>query len=152
MTYNVFAYISQMMHFLDLSIDIQNCRELNSLQNGLWLGKNWWSIWNLCLAKVQLTSPKEILIWKLLTFDESWVLLMNYDKPLIKWWMWLQNIYVDQKSWSLTICWPQLTFCSIQLIFNHRGNWLSKLVMQGLKHAWAFLERYEEPWNPFEEL
>ena len=63
-----------------------------------------------------------------------WMLsLRNYDQPLINWWIWLQNVDVGQKSWSLTVCWPQLTFYPIQLIFSHLSNWLSKFVMQDLK-------------------
>ena len=58
---------------------------------------------------------------------------MNRDQPLIKWWMWIQNIDVDQKPWNLTVDWSMLSFYPIQLIFTHLSNWLSKLVKQGLK-------------------
>ena len=70
---------------------------------------NGWSMWKLCLVKVQLTSPKETLIWQILTFDDlrdflgkSW---SNLDKMLditSKCWCWPKNIevwlYVDH-SW-----------------------------------------------------
>ena len=58
---------------------------------------------------------------------------MNHDQPLIKWWMWLQNVDVDQKSWSLTVCWPQLTFYSTQSTVDHLSIWLSNFALWGLK-------------------
>ena len=35
---------------------------------------------------------------------------------LIKWFIWVYNVDVDQKLWGLTVNWPQLTFSPIQLI------------------------------------
>ena len=87
-----------------------------------------------------------------MTFDESWVFLMNHDQPLIKWWMWPQNVDVNQKSWGLTVCWPQLSFYPIQLIFNHLNHWLSKLVMQGLKLGMRFLGDIRRTMNPIWDL
>ena len=87
----------------------------------------------LCSVKVQLTFHWKTLVWKVWLLSKSWVFLMNHDQPLIKWWMWLQNEDVDQKSGSLTVCWPQLTFWPIQLIFNHLSNCLRKLDLWGLK-------------------
>ena len=57
MTYNVLDHISRMKHFLGKSYKRQSCRELNLHQNELWLRNLWWSMWKLCLVKVQLTSP-----------------------------------------------------------------------------------------------
>ena len=59
--------------------------------------------------------------------------LRNCDPNFMNWQIWLQNVDIGQKYWSLIVCWPQLTFYPIQLIFGHLSNWLSKLVMQCLK-------------------
>ena len=61
-TYNVLAHISQMKHFLGKTYKRQSCRELNFLQDELLMRNLWWSMWNLCLVKVQLTSLKKTLI------------------------------------------------------------------------------------------
>ena len=81
--------------------------------------------------------------------------LRNHDQPLIKWWIILKNEDVDQKYWSLIVCWPQLTFFPIQLIFNHLSNWLSKFVMQDLKldmsifeYIWGVMKTIWGLWNP----
>ena len=62
-----------------------------------------------------------------------------------------KNLDVDQKWWSLTINWSNLTFCPIQLIFNHLINWLSKLALQGLKFdmrvPWYILGTMKSTWG-----
>ena len=40
---------------------------------------------------------------------------------------------LTKKSEVLTVCWPQLTFWPIQLIFNHLSNCLRKLDLWSLK-------------------
>ena len=42
--------------------------------------------------------------------------LWNCDPNLTKWFIWVHNVDVGQKSWGLTVNWPQLTFSPIQLI------------------------------------
>ena len=42
--------------------------------------------------------------------------LWSCDPNLIKWFIWVHNVDVGQKSWGLTVNWPQLTFSPIQLI------------------------------------
>ena len=93
---------------------------------------------------------KKTLIWQLLSFDDLVVFLMNHEQILIKWWILIQNLDVDQKSWSLTVCWPQLTFSPIQLILSHLSNLLSKLgdLEDTKKATWdlgnpIFLEKYK---------
>ena len=97
-----------------------------------------------------------LFLWNpnLATFGFWWIWghsLRNHNQPLIKWWIWLQNIDVYQKSWSLTVNWSKLTFCPIQLIFNHLTNWLSKLVLQGLKFSmripWYIWEIMKSTWG-----
>ena len=44
--------------------------------------------------------------------------LRSCGPNLIKWFIWVYNVDVDQKLWGLTVNWPQLTFSPIQLIFR----------------------------------
>ena len=94
----------------------------------------------LYLVIVWLTFPIKALIsnfWLLMNYEHF---LRNHDQNFIKWWISLQNVDVDQKSWSLTVYRSQLTFDLIQLISSHLSNWLSKLVMQGMKIGMSILK------------
>ena len=132
MTYNVMAHISQMKHFLGKTYKRQSCRKLNFLQNELWLRNYWWSMWKLCLVKVQLTFPQENpnlesfdfwWIWDFL--DESWSTLDQMMNMTSKPWCWPKILKFDWKLvqvdfWSNTIdCWSfeHLTeqFCTVRL-------------------------------------
>ena len=61
------------------------------------------------------------------------IYLKNCDPNLINWHILFHNVDMDQKFWSLTPSWTQLTFCPIQLILGQLVNWLSKNVIQSLK-------------------
>ena len=52
---------------------------------------------------------------------------------LIKLFMWVYNVDVDQKSWGLTVYWPQLTFSPIQLIFRSTVQLTGQNLIQSLK-------------------
>ena len=43
--------------------------------------------------------------------------LWSCGPNLIKWFIWVYNVYVGQNSWGLIVNWPQLTFSPIQLIY-----------------------------------
>ena len=66
--------------------------------------------------------------------------LRNYGPNLIKWYIWVYNIDVDQKLWSLTVNWPWLTFFpQYSWFLGQLSNWLSKNVIQGLKFVMSNL-------------
>ena len=98
--------------FLGLVLERQSCREFNFLQNRLCLGNFWWSMWELWLVKVQLTSPKEMS-----KFSNFW-LLMNLVFP---WWIMIN-------PWSN----DEYDFKRLRLTKNLEV-WLS------VDHSWLFI-------------
>ena len=58
-------------------------------------------------------NPKNDHFALLVIWSSFW---WNCDTNLTKWFMWVHYVDVGQKSWRLTVNWPQLTFSPIQLI------------------------------------
>ena len=84
----------------------------------------------------------------LATFESWWVLrnpwwiMINLDQ-MIKY---PSNDNVDKESWSLTVFGSQLTFALAQSIFRPLSNWLSKLLLQGLKFDMDDIENILGQW------
>ena len=112
-TYNVLIHIFQMKHFLPKLVRhevVENwilfkMRCGGEISDEVCESYAW--------SKFCWLLSREALIWKLWLLIRSWLSLKNHDQSLIKWWILLQNVDVDKKLWSLTVCWPLLTFCPI---------------------------------------
>ena len=78
--------------------------------------------------------------------------LRNYGPKLIKWYIRVYNVDMDQKLWSLTANFHSWLFPQHNWFLGQLLNWLSKVWSKSWNLTWVILRVHDNPWKSYEAL